>query len=238
MDAFPPVLILAGGLGTRIRTLAGNLPKSLVPVNGRPFIDWQLQLLRRQGATDVVLCVAHEADAIKHHVRDGGDFNLRVRYSEDGAILVGTGGAARRASANLDSPFAVLYGDSYLDIPLQPIVSEFARCNKPALMTVFKNENSLIPSNVLYEKGTIVKYDKELKTNGMKHVDFGFSLFRPEAFVSFSDREKFDLGELFQSLIAAGQLAGYETTKRFYEVGTPEGVRDLEQYLTKQAAAT
>ena len=229
---FPPVLILAGGLGTRIRSICADLPKSLVPVNGEPFVAHQMRLLAREGVRDVVMCVGHRSRPLIDFLGDGEQFGLNVRYSEDGDRLLGTGGAIVKASALASSPFAVLYGDSYLDVPFGPVYETFVKSGKLGLMTVFRNENRFIPSNLLVENGLVTAYNKTNPTPNMVHADFGLSIYSAAAFAGRS-QTVFDLNEVVMNLIERRELAAFETLKRFYEVGSPEGVADLEQYLTQ-----
>ena len=111
-----PVAILAGGLATRLRPITEKIPKSLVDVAGEPFIVRQLDYLFRQRVRDVVLCIGYLGEMIEAVVGDGSRFGLRVSYSIDGPILLGTGGALRRAAPLLGEAFFVLYGDSYLPV--------------------------------------------------------------------------------------------------------------------------
>lgn len=230
MSILPPVVIIAGGLGTRIKQLSGPLPKALVPVNGKPFIDHQMGLLEKNGVSDVVLCLGHGADAIVEHVGDGSSFNLRVQYSFDGEKLLGTAGAVKKASEKLADEFLVLFGDSYLDVEYQPIYKAFSNSSKQALMTVFRNEDRFIPSNILFADGAIKGYSKEPGTRKMQHCDFGLSCYKAAAFENVTETPC-DLALVTDKLISGDQLAGFEVSRRFYEVGTPEGVRELEQYL-------
>jgi len=222
---------LAGGLGTRLTTIEAGLPKSMVNVNGQPFIDHQLHLLRRQGVEDVVLCVGHLQQALCQYVGDGTKFGVQVRYSSDGDRLLGTGGAALKASKLSGSPFAVLYGDSYLDLPFAPFAAAFEHSGKAALMTVYRNNNRGIPSNLEVRGGQVVAYNKENPTAAMQHVDFGLSIFSAAAFADFSPAQTFDLTEVVEQLIALGQLACFEVHEPFHEVGSEEGLRELAQYL-------
>lgn len=242
--AIPPVLILAGGLGTRLNAINPGLPKSMVAVCGRPFIAHQLQLLRRQGVTKVVLCVGHNAQPLIDFVGDGKQFDLTVEYSCDDetsdslessqAKLLGTGGALLKASRLIDSPFAVLYGDSWLEVEFAPIIEAFERLNKPALVTVYRNENRYIPSNLKVEGQLVTAYNKEQPSADMVHVDFGLSIFSKQAFIAFAAQRSFDLASLITSLIAARQLACYEVSQRFYEVGTPQALKELEEHLLEK----
>ena len=232
MSDFPTVLILAGGMGTRLRTLLGDvLPKSMVRVNGQPFVCHQMRLLARQGAKKIVFCVGHLAEPLMEYLGDGERFGLQIEYSFDGDKLLGTGGAIKNAGRFTGDQFAVIYGDSYLDVPFKPIYEAFVQSGKQSLMTVFRNENKFIKSNILFRDGSVIAYDKsDNAPPDMAHVDFGLSFYQRSVFDHF-DKLPLDLAVVTQWLIENNQLAGYEVLKRFYEVGTPEGVRDLEMYL-------
>src|SRR5687767_15508520 len=111
-----PVALLAGGLATRLRPITATTPKALVEVAGRPFIEHQLALLRRNGIRRVVLCLGYLGEQIQALLGDGAAHGVELDYSFDGEQLLGTGGALRRAAPLLGQVFWVLYGDSYLDI--------------------------------------------------------------------------------------------------------------------------
>lgn len=226
-----PVAILAGGLATRMRPVTETLPKSLIPVAGEPFIAHQLRLLRREGVARVVLCIGHLGERIRDYVGDGARFGLAVAYSVDAAPLLGTGGALRRALPLLDEAFFVLYGDSYLDIAYAPVLDAFRRSGAPALMTVFRNEGRWDTSNVLFDGKSILRYDKKAPSPEMRHIDYGLGILSPEVLAERPAGEAFDLAEIYGALAAAGRLAGYEATRRFYEIGTPGGLADTEAYL-------
>ncbi len=235
MPAFPPVLIIAGGLGTRIQAEYPNLPKSLVPVNGEPFVVHQLRLLKRENVTDVIFCVGHLSKQLVDFVRDGARFGLRVRYSHDGDQLLGTGGSVLKASQPLGSHFAVLYGDSYLDTTFANVYQTFLNSGKRGLMTVYRNENRLIPSNMRVEDRLVTAYDKKNPAPDMVYCDYGLSIFNKSAFAGFHGGA-FDLSEVTAKLIDQRELAALEMSHRFYEIGSPEGIKDLAQYLKEKAA--
>jgi NDP-sugar pyrophosphorylase family protein len=228
-----PVAILAGGLATRLRPVTEQLPKALVPVAGEPFLAHQLRLLRRAGLRKVVLCVGYRGEMIQETFGDGAMHEMDLRYSFDGPQLLGTGGAIKRALPLLGDKFLVLYGDSYLPIDYAAPASAFAASDKLGLMTVFRNEGRWDITNVYYEKGAIVGYDKKQPTPEMKHIDYGLGLFRAAAFSSWSDKQ-FDLSDVYRELILRQQLLGFEVTQRFYEIGSPAGLAELDSLLRNQ----
>src|SRR6516162_3065436 len=227
----PPVAILAGGLATRLHPRTTTLPKALVSVAGEPFIAHQLRLLRREGIHHVVLCVAHLGEMIRDFVSDGRQFGLEVAYSFDGPTLIGTGGALRRALPLLGETFFVLYGDSYLDVALAPILLAFRRSGAPALMTVLRNDGRWDTSNVLFDGAHVVRYDKRAPTSDMRYIDYGLGILSDNALSGWNTGLSFDLADVYAKLAAGGRLAGYEVTRRFYEIGTPEGLAETDTYL-------
>lgn len=231
-----PVAILAGGRATRLGPLTADLPKALISVAGRPFVDHQLELLRRHGARRIVLCVGHFGAQIVAHVGDGERFGMQVRYSFDGERLLGTGGALRRAMPLLGSLCLVLYGDAYLDIDYGAILDHFQARPEPALMTVFRNAGRWDRSNVVFRDGKVARYDKRRPDPEMQYIDYGASLYQMAALERIPADEPYDLGDLTHTIAAEGLLAGYEVTQRFYEVGSVEGIRETEGYLTSRHA--
>lgn len=228
-----PVAILAGGVASRMRPRTDTVPKALLDVAGQPFIAHQLTLLRDHQITDVVLCVGHFGEQIEAFVGDGRAWGLRVRYSMDGAVLQGTGGALRRARPLLGDIFFVMYGDSYLPCDFSAVSRAFTKSNRRGLMTVFRNDNTLGASNVLFDRGQIVRYDKVSPAPDMRHIDYGLTILTAAALAPYPPDAPFDLSRVYQDLIAEGQLAGLEVPDRFFEIGSPDGLRDTEALLAQ-----
>jgi NDP-sugar pyrophosphorylase family protein len=226
-----PVAILAGGLARRLQPLTEAIPKALVDVNGEPFIAHQLRLLRTRGVERVVVCAGHLGEMIRDAVGDGGRFGLQVEFAFDGPRLLGTGGAIKRALPRLGEAFFVLYGDTYLSCDYRAVQLAFERSGKPALMTVFRNDNRWDKSNVEFMNGRILAYDKRHQTPRMHHIDYGLGVFSKGAFDGVPRDQPYDLAVLYHSLLAGGQLAAYEVDQRFYEIGTVEGLAETRRHL-------
>jgi len=229
-----PVAILAGGLATRLRPLTERVPKVLLPVAGKPFLAHQLTLLSAQGVTRAVLCVGHLGEMIERDFGDGRDWGVELAYSFDGPVLLGTGGALQKALPLLGKQFFVLYGDSYLPIDFRPIAETFERSGKLGLMTVFHNQNRFDTSNVWFGDGEIKIYEKKDRVPQMEHIDYGLSILSAAAFQDYPAGTAFDLAALMQRLVQQKQLAGFEVQERFYEIGSPSGLAELEGLLTSQ----
>jgi D-sedoheptulose 7-phosphate isomerase len=225
-----PVAILAGGLATRLRPVTEKIPKSLMEINGEPFLAHQLRLLASQGVGRVTLCVGYLGDRIREYAGDGSRFGLEVTYSFDGPQLRGTAGAIRNALPLLGESFFVLYGDSYLPCNYTAVERAFLESGRAGLMTVYHNRGQWDSSNVIYADGRIVSYDKKQRIPEMHHIDYGLGALRAGAFAGVPEGP-YDLASLYQDLLGRGELAGYEVGQRFYETGSFAGIEELSEYL-------
>jgi NDP-sugar pyrophosphorylase family protein len=231
-------VILMGGLGTRIRERAGELPKALIPVLGKPFVFYQLEWLARQGVRQAVLAVGYRGDAIAEAVGDGSRFGLSVVYADEGEALRGTGGALRFIAdlKLLDPGFFVLYGDSYLPIELPPLWRASSNGQVPT-MAVLRNQGKWDKSNVAFRDGELVLYDKSAdpRALGMEYIDYGISVLTRDAIVKdIAPGAVADLADLLKQLSLERRLRGYEVFERFYEIGSPQGLDDFETYIRGQ----
>ena len=226
-----PVALLAGGLATRLRPITAKIPKLLVEVAGEPFFTHQLRLLKAAGLTEIILCVGYLGEQIVELYKDGSNYGVNIKYSFDGPKLLGTGGALIQALPLLGDSFYVLYGDSYLPIDYRKIGDHFINSGKQGLMTVFENKGLYDASNVWFENGEIKVYDKKAKLPEMKHIDYGLGLFKASAFEGYSKTEVVDLAEVQKKLVSQHELCGYEMKERFYEIGSPEGLAELNTLL-------
>lgn len=237
-DLFP-VAILAGGLATRLHPVTQKIPKALIEVAGKPFIYRQLEYLRRQGIAKVVLCVGYLGEQIEALLGDGRASGLEALYSYDGPNLLGTGGALKRALPLLGGKFFVLYGDAYLPCNFQAVQKAFLESGKPALMAVLRNENRWDRSNVLFRDGQVVEYNKRAPRPEMTYIDYGLGILSAAALESYPQNRAFDLADVYHELSLAGRLAGFEVSvnERFYEIGSPQGLKEAEAYFSARDTA-
>lgn len=228
------VAILAGGLATRLRPITEQIPKSLVEVAGVPFICKQLEYLQSQGIQKVVLCTGYLGGMVQSMVGDGSEFGVDVTYSSDGPNLLGTGGAIKNALPILDEEFFVLYGDSYLPIKFSGVEEAFRLSEKPALMTIIKNSDKWDKSNVHYFDTRLVEYNKEHPKSNMNYIDYGLGILSKVLFSHYKDNQSFDLSEVYRDLSHTSDLHGHLVSERFYEIGSHQGLRDIEQYFLSE----
>lgn len=231
-------VILAGGLGTRMRPVTEAIPKALVPVNGVPFVDHQLAWLAGHGVSEVVLSIGHLGGMLRDHVGDGARHGLRARYVDEGENLRGTAGALRLAleEGALEESFLLTYGDSYLPVDFGAFAQAFERAGTPAMMAVFRNEGRWDTSNVVVAGERVALYDKRRRdpvaAARMAFIDYGLSgLRRSVVEERVAPGTRADLADLFHALSVEGELAAYEVGTRFFEIGSPSGLADLERFL-------
>jgi NDP-sugar pyrophosphorylase family protein len=229
-----PVAILAGGLATRLRPTTEKIPKALLPVAGQPFLAHQVRLLQSAGIRKIVLCVGYLGEMIEQEFGDGRHFGVELNYSFDGPVLLGTGGALKKALPLLGDRFFVLYGDSYLPIDYATPARAFLASGKLGLMTVFRNEGRWDMSNVWFQDGAIKSYNKKDRTPEMRYIDYGLGVLDSKALAPWPGGKAFDLADVYRDLVSRNELTGFEVKQRFYEIGSAEGLAELDAMLRNQ----
>ncbi len=227
----PPICILAGGLGTRLGAAVADTPKPLLEVAGEPFLIHQLRLLAGHGARDAVLCVGYLGERIVERI-GAEQFGVRIAYSHDGPVPIGTLGAVRRAAPLLGERFLVLYGDTYLRIDYAAAAAAWARSGRPAMMTVLRNSGRWDTSNAEFDGRLVSVYDKRSPRPTMEWIDYGLGGLTAAALDRVAPTVS-DLSDLYHRLAAARALFGYAATERFYEIGVASGLADTEAFLSR-----
>ena len=228
------IAILAGGLGTRLRPITNKLPKPMVPVNGKPFLEHELRMLKSKGFDDFVLCVGYLGSVIEKYFASGEKLGVKISYSYDGENLKGPAGALKNAEPLLNELFFVTYGDAFLELDYGKILEKFSSANKLGLMVVFENHNRFGKSDLVVKNGSVTKYSKTMQTPEMVWINYGVSLLRRKALALIPKKGEVGEEEFYGKLIQAKELLAYETKERFYEIGTPESLGEFERYLTSR----
>jgi NDP-sugar pyrophosphorylase family protein len=224
------IVIIAGGLGSRLGKLTQKVPKALIKIDKKPFIYYQLNQLSKQGFKKVVICVGYFGDKIKKYVGSGKKFNLNIKYSHENKKLLGTAGCIRKAIPLLEDNFFVTYGDTYLPVNFKNIQKSFEKQNAKALITVYKNYNKLASSNVCF-KGKNIFYQKNSKSKKMNFIEYGVSIFSKEIFIESKFKNLSDLSDMLSFLSKIKKLKHHVVKKRFYEIGSNAGLKETKNYL-------
>ena len=237
------VVVLAGGLATRMLPLTERVPKLLLPVAGRPFAAWLLERLAACGVDEVVLCLGHLADAVVAALPTLTPPGLRVRVSDEGGRRLGTAGALRLALPLLEPSFVVTYGDSYLPFDyLEPLRRLDALEGALGVLAVYRNEGRIEPSNTAVHGAWVARYEKRPEARAgdppLDCIDYGAMSLRRAVVEALEAGAVWGLDAVQRDLASAGRLGALEVAERFFEVGSPEGLLELEGRLASRRRAT
>lgn len=224
------VAILAGGTATRLGELTKHKPKSMVGIQGSPFLEYQIEMLKKRGVTNIILCIGHLGNQIEDYFADGSKLGVSIKYSREDKPL-GTAGALRKARDLLNDPFFTLYGDSFLFLDFEAIMSYFLPQNKLGLMTVYKNYDRYNPSNTVIQGNMVKKFSKKQKTPDMTYIEYGANILRKRVLELIPEGEPYGLDDLFPRLIEINELLSYEVKERFYEIGSPESIKEFARFI-------
>ena len=226
-------VILAGGLAKRMRPLTKSTPKSMIKIEGKPFLEHQLNLLRENNIKDIILCIGHLGWQIRDYFKDGERLGMNIKYSDEGENLLGTGGALKKAEKLLENQFFLLYGDSYLPIDFGAVISYFKKFEKKSLMIVYRNADMYDKSNVKIEHNLVKSYDK-VNNQEMLFIDAGVSLLKKDVLRFIPPDQNYPLERVYQYLIKENQMLAYQTEKRFYQIGSFEGLEEFKDLMEKK----
>ena len=226
------IAILAGGKATRLYPLTKVIPKSMVKLYGKPFLTYQIELLRKNNVNDIILCVGTFSKQIIDYFGNGKNFGVSIKYSvEKSDKLLGTAGALKQAQEYLEKKFFVMYGDSYLPINFNDVFSKFTKSKKLGLMTIYENNNKFDKSNVAVHDNVITFYDKSGKNKSLRYIDYGLLVLNKQTLELIPSNEFVNLDFLIDALIEKNELYSYEVKNRFYEIGSLSGIKDFKNYI-------
>jgi NDP-sugar pyrophosphorylase family protein len=225
--------VLVGGLGTRLGALTRTVPKPMLLVNGKPFLEHEIGLLKRSGIDDLVLCVGHLGEKVEGHFGDGSKWGVRVRYSYDGPKLMGPAGALKRAEPLLEDRFFVTYGDAYLRADYRKLMKALVESGKLGAMAVYENHDRFGKSDVVVEAGQVVRYDKK-GGEGMDWVNFGVSALTRRALAFIPAGKACGEEEFYGELIKRHELLAFPVDERFYEIGSPSSLEEFARFISSQ----
>lgn len=225
------IAILAGGLATRLYPVTKSIPKSMIEINHKPFLAHQLDLLKKSGIRNIVLCVGSLKEQIKDYFGDGSNLGVSIRYSEEDKTLLGCAGALKNAEHLLEDEFFAMYGDSYLLFDYKRIEEYFRKTGKLALMVVYKNYHQYDRSNVVIEDNLIKIYDKTSQTDDMVYIDAGLLAMKKQILLQLHPGVNMSFDDMLKDLIKQKQAAAFETKQRFYEIGSKKGLKEFRQFM-------
>jgi len=224
------VVILAGGLGTRLIPITYKTPKVMIEIDGAPFLYYLLELFKRKGFKEVLLLVGYLGRQIESYFGNGNKFGLSISYSFEQQPL-GTGGALKNAQDLIDQEFILANGDTYLDFDYSSFIESFYKINKKGLMCVYTNRKKEIQDNVLMDNNTIIKYDKN-NSRALSGVDAGILVFKKDILQLIPDYKKISLEDcVYHELIRQKEFFGFTTDKQFLDIGNFQMLKHAKDFL-------
>ncbi len=222
---------MAGGLATRLRPITEKIPKGLVEIDGKPFLEYQIKLLKKYEIKNIILCVGYKGEMIEEYFGDGENFGVKISYSKESKPL-GTGGAIRKAFNKLRKNFFVMYGDAYLNFDYKDIISFYEKSKGTAVLSIYKNKGKYDSSNVILDNNGKVLYDKSNPSSNMEYIDYGLSVLNKDLVKKFIPSQGFyDLADFYNEISKKELLLGYEVNERFYEIGSFGGLDEFKKYI-------
>lgn len=227
------LLILCGGLSTRINKLTKRTPKSLLKFKKKPFIFYQLEWLKKNNIKRVILLTGYLENQIKKYVKEKFR-TLDILFVKDGKNLRGTAGTILNAKKYLDNYFLVMNGDTFPLIKIKYLFDTYYKNKKLNTVVIKKNNKSYLQSNIKIKKKLITFYEKD-KTNSSKFIDYGIQLFNKKDFLNACDKKSYQMiDNIYIKLIKKKKLTYYKTNKNFFEIGSYKGIKEFKNYLYKK----
>ncbi len=223
-------VILAGGIGTRLRPLTEKIPKPMILINGRPFLEYLIELLKKNGIKEIIICVGYLHEKIINHFKDGSGFGVHIVYSI-GDVSFETGKRLKNAENLLDKNFLLLYCDNYWPLRLEKLIELYERIGTLALMTVYSNKKGITKNNVRVEDNIVKIYDKSRTQQNLNGVDIGFFIFDKSVISMIGDDNVSFEENVFPKLVAKGQFSAFITDHRYYSISTIERIPEVEEFL-------
>lgn len=230
-------IVLAGGMATRLYPITKDIPKCLIPFSGRPFVDYQLAWMSKNGVDRVTFILGYLSGQAVSHLKTLDFPSLKIDWIEEGPSRMGTGGAISLAlkQGAIKDDFLIVYGDSFLPISFSDVWLASKLRQSTALMTVLHNRGQFDRSNckvignkvALYSKDTAVQSRHEFQ-----HVDYGVTFWTQAAFKEFAPaKDVWDLAEIIEPMASCGKLDALVMDQRFYEIGSSDGIRDFQDLV-------
>lgn len=228
------IVILCGGLATRLGNITKNIPKSMIKFKNKPFLEYQIENLKKNSIRDIVLCVGYLSEQIESYFGNGKKFGVNIEYSYDGEKPLGPIGALKNAEHLVQRVFFIMYGDSYLNLNYKDMFTFFEKNTKFGLMAVYKNFNKIDKSNLIIKNNIIVGYGEKGRNKDMIYIDYGTSLLKKNALNYIPKNTFYSTGQFFSELILKGELLAYEVKNRFYHIGNPDALEEFKNYIESQ----
>lgn len=232
MESGLTCVILAGGMGTRLRSVLTDIPKPMAYVHGRPFLEYLLAQMRLAGFTDVILCVGYKVEVIVNHFGDGKRYGVEIRYSREQELL-GTAGALSQARPLIRSdPFLVMNGDSYCAVDFNELIERHqTRAAVATIVTTWIEHQSRYGSVVLGPQNAILGFSEKAEPSSSGYINGGIYMLSQRVLDLIPSGKYCSIErDVFPILVGRG-LYAIKASGIFIDIGTPSELQRAETVL-------
>ena len=223
-------VILAGGLGTRLKPYTNDNPKPMIPINGKPFLQYLIEQIASWGITDVVLLLGYKADKIIDYFGDGDSLSVNIQYCVT-PVEYDTGKRLMSAFELLQNEFILLYCDNYCPIDYKAGKKQFKNSDNIIQITAYKNRDGYTKNNIKCLDDKVEKYDKNRKEEDLNAVDIGYAFIKKEALELLSDKNMNFEAEVYPKLVADNRMGVLLTEHRYYSIGSWERIELTKDFF-------
>lgn len=219
-------VIMAGGRGTRIASVASDIPKPMIEIHGKPILEYEIECLRKQGLTDITLIIGHLGHVIKEYFADGCEYGVHIEYVEE-EVPLGTAGGLWFLKEKINEDFLLLNGDIIFDVDFHRFLKYHKQTGCVATILTHPNGHPYDSGLVMTDENSIVikwLHKEDERTIYKNRVNAGIHILAPEVFKMFGEQpEKKDLDrDILKALIPLKKLAAYNSPEYVKDMGTPE----------------
>jgi D-glycero-D-manno-heptose 1,7-bisphosphate phosphatase len=227
-------VILAGGLGTRLRPITDTIPKPMIPFHGKPFLEYIIEMLIEQGFVKIILLLGYLPEKVTEYFGNGAKWGIKIKYSITD-INDDTGLRLKKAKHLFENEFMLLYCDNYWPMNFNKMLAVYKANDVDALVTVYKNLDGYTKNNLqINENGFIEVYDKTRQAENLQGVDIGFFILK-KSIVDLIPDGNFNFEKtVLPQLIKNKKIITFVTEHRYYSVGSHERLVLTEKFLEKK----
>jgi D-glycero-D-manno-heptose 1,7-bisphosphate phosphatase len=229
--AVTQAVILAGGLGTRLKPFTDTNPKPMFPIGGIPFIDYLVRQLRAFGMEEALVLLGYLPEKISGYLGNGARYGLRVRYDAT-PTEYDTGARLLHAAPLLAERFLLLYCDNYCPVRYPRLLADFMENSAAVQFSAYRNRDGYTKSNLrIAENGLVEAYDKTRAAPGLNGVDIGYALVDKTVLSLLTEESGNFEAQVYPQLAARGMLFATVTEHRYYSVGSYGRIRLTEEFF-------
>lgn len=227
-------VILAGGRGTRMQPITNDRPKPMVPILGRPFLEYQIEQLRDQGFERVLLLLGYLPEVVQKHFGDGRRFGVRIEYSVTEPDQL-TSSRVATARHMIDPCFLLLYCDNYWPMQMNRLWARFCEAGKPGLITVYSNKDDYSRGSVILDRdGHVRLFDRLRTTPGLREIEISYAILTDLALALLPEEDTMFEEAIYTPLAQQGRLTAYVSDHRYYSVGSLHRLPATEAFMRRE----